>query len=124
MPTHEQMTRAVHAYVDAFEREDPDAIAKLFAEAATVEDPVGAPAHAGMGAIRTFYTQATATVAKLILAGPIRTTANCAAFAFSVALSLEGEKRLIDVIDTFTFDEQGKITQMRAFWGPDNVRGA
>jgi len=27
----------------------------------------------------------------------------------------------IHVIDTFTFNEDGKVTEMRAFWGPTNI---
>ena len=52
MPTPEQMTAAVQAYVDAFEKGDPDAVAALFAEQCTVEDPVGTPVHNGLEAVR------------------------------------------------------------------------
>ena len=27
----------------------------------------------------------------------------------------------IEIISTMTFDEEGKIASMKAYWGPDNV---
>lgn len=121
MPSHEQMVAVVHAYVDAFANEDSEAITQLYAGDATVEDPVGAPLRCGINAIRDFYQMSVGTGAKLTLDGPVRTASNIAAFAFSVHVTLDGSPCRIDVIDTFTFDANGKITAMKAFWGPLNV---
>lgn len=123
MPTPEQMTAAVHAYVEAFEKGDPDAVAALYAEHCTVEDPVGAPIHSGREAVRAFYTASMQTGAKLKLEGPIRVVGDYAVFPFSVNLNFEGSAKRIDVIDTFKFDEAGKVVEMRAFWGPTNMHG-
>jgi steroid delta-isomerase len=122
MPSHEQMVAAVHAYVDAFSRHDTEAVVELYAPEATVEDPVGTPLHHGIEAIRAFYTRSIQTGATLTLAGPVRTAANMAAFAFSANVpSVQGPARIIDVIDTFRFDSNGKVVAMRAFWSPANV---
>lgn len=121
MPTHEQMVAAVEAYVAAFDREDPDAVRDLFAPDATVEDPVGTPPHVGHEAIRAFYARSMKTGAKLRLEGPVRTTADTAAFAFSVHLTLPDGPMRIDVIDLFRFDEAGKVASMRAYFGPANM---
>jgi len=64
------------------------------------------------------------TGAKLTLSGPVRTAANSAAFAFSVHVAAAEPPRRIDVIDTFTFNSNGQIGAMRAFWGPENVHNA
>lgn len=122
MPSHEEMVRVVEAYVDAFAKGDPEAVVALFAGDATVEDPIGSPAHRGHDAIRAFYTTSMATGAKLKLEGPVRTAGDHAAFAFSVTLNYGGEKR-VDVIDTFRFDEAGKVIEMRAYFGPANMHG-
>lgn len=122
MPSHEDKVRVVETYIAAFAKGDPEAVVALFAEDATVEDPVGSPAHHGRNAIRAFYVASMATGAKLTLEGPVRTTADYAAFAFSVSLNYGGEKR-VDVIDTFRFDEVGKVIEMRAYFGPDNMQG-
>lgn len=121
MPSHEQMVAAVHAYVAAFATENSDAIVQLYAADATVEDPVGAPVRSGIEAIRDFYEMSVGTGAKLTLHGPVRTAGNIAAFAFSVHVTLEGAPCHIDVIDTFSFDANGRIAAMKAFWGPVNV---
>lgn len=121
MPTTQQMEAAVHAYVAAFEKGNAEAAVALFAADARVEDPVGTPPKIGEAAIREFYTASMATGAKLILDGPVRVAADHAAFAFHVALNFNDQDMEIHVIDTFAFDADGKITEMRAFFGPGNM---
>ncbi len=122
MPSHEDKVRVVETYIAAFAKGDPEAVVALFAEDATVEDPVGSPAHHGRDAIRAFYVASMATGAKLKLEGPVRTASDYAAFAFSVTLNYGGEE-WVDVIDTFRFNEDGKVIEMRAYFGPDNMQG-
>ena len=122
MPTEKEMIRAVHDYVAAFEKNDSELAVGLFAENATVEDPVGSPILKGRAAIRDFYARVMARGAKLRLEGTVRAGANYAAFAFSALMDPSGEKR-IEVIDTFRFNDQGKVVEMRAFWGPGNTHG-
>lgn len=124
MPSAEQMIAAVHAYVDGFERSDPVAIAALFAENATVEDPVGTPQKRGVVEISEFYTGSMSTGAKLELLGDPRCAADYVAFPFAVKLEFGGQKTVIEVIDTFRIDDNGKIIEMRAYWGPANMKSA
>lgn len=121
MPTAEAMTAAVHTYVEAFAKGDPEMAAALFADDAVVEDPVGSPPKSGKTAILEFYTASMATGAKLVLQGPVRACANHAAFAMQVQLHWEGRDMAIDVIDVFTFDAAGKIITMKAYFGPTNM---
>ncbi len=123
MPTTAHMTAAVHAYVEAFERGDPEAAVALFAADATVEDPVGTPPKVGTEAIREFYTYSMGTGAKLHLEGPIRTGYDFAAFAFQVRLKMGDADATVDVIDVFRFDDAGKVRSMQAFFGPGNFTG-
>lgn len=121
MPTTpEAITAAVHAYVAAFDRSDPAAVRDLFAAGATVEDPVGSLPHKGYEAIHAFYAKSMQTGAKLHLEGPVRICGNTAAFAFSVKLAMPEAAMQIDVIDIFEFDDAGKVTAMRAYFGPTN----
>ena len=122
MPSHEEMVRTVETYIEAFDRADPEAVVSLLAEEAKVEDTVGSPPHSGRDAIRAFYTASMQTGARLKLEGPVRTTADAAAFAFSVHLSLESGAMRIDVIDIFRFDAAGKVASMQAYFGPANIR--
>jgi steroid delta-isomerase len=123
MPSPELMEAAVHAYVDAFDRRDPDSVAALFAQDASVEDPVGSQPHVGLEAIRAFYNASMQTGAKLRLDGPVRISGPYAAFAFSVLLHWEGKDQRVDVIDTFRFDDDDKVVEMRAYFGPTNMHG-
>lgn len=121
MPSAEQMEAAVHAYVAAFDAGDPEAAVAIFAEDAAVEDPIGTPPKIGHAEIREFYTMSMATGAKLVLDGPIRVATSHAAFAFQVKLHFDSKDMTIHVIDTFAFDEAGKVTEMKAYFGPVNM---
>ena len=123
MPTPEQMEAAVHAYVEAFAKGDPELAVAIFAENARIEDPIGTPPHVGSEAIRAFYTASMATGATLHLSGPVRVAAAHAAFAMQVRLHWDGKDMAIDVIDTFAFDDAGKVTAMKAYFGPGNMHG-
>lgn len=116
------MVGAVENYVKHFNNGDYEGIAGLFAENATVEDPVGTPAKNGSAEIREFYKMATQLGARLSLDGPVRAAANAAAFAFSVESNAPQGKMTIQVIDTFKFDAHGKVVEMRAYWGQSNVK--
>ena len=124
MPTPEQMIAAVHGYVAAFDAGDAEAAVALFAEDATVEDPVGTPAKNGHDEIRTFYTASMQTGAKLHLQGPVRVGEDYAAFAFQVRLNWEGKTSTVDVIDIFRFNADGKVAKMEAYFGPTNFGAA
>ncbi|HEX2795328.1 MAG TPA: nuclear transport factor 2 family protein [Croceicoccus sp.] len=124
MPDPATMSAAVHAYVDAFARDDADAVVALFAEDAVVEDPVGGHRLHGRDQFVPFFEGTVGSGAKITLDGPIRLGPDYAAFAFHVNLDWEGTPMRIDVIDVFRFDEAGKIAHMQAFWGQDNFKPA
>lgn len=123
MPDPQRMEAAVHAYVAAFAAGSADDVAALYALDGAVEDPIGTPIHRGRDAIRAFYAEAMKMGAKLILQGPIRIAGDYAAFPFAVNLHVDGGDKRIDVIDTFKFDDDNQIVEMRAFWGPSNMHG-
>ncbi len=121
MPTPEQMQAAVRAYIAALNANDIDAIVALYAEDATVEDPVGSSPQRGLAQIRAFYTASLSMALQVALDGEIRAVANEAAFAFSVSLVMDGKRITIRPIDVMRFDAQGRITSMRAFFGNHNI---
>lgn len=122
MVSEQQMKAAMQAYIDTFNRVDAAGIADLYADDATVEDPVGSPLKMGKKAIREFYDYAIKTGAKLKLAAPIRAShGNSAAMAFDVELNMPQGRMVIHVIDVMTFNDAGKFTSMRAFWGQSDM---
>lgn len=122
MPSEKTMKEAMQAYIDGFNRADAAAIAALYADDATVEDPVGSPLKHGKTEIRKFYELSIATGAKLKLAAPIRGShGNAAAMAFDVELNMPEGRAIIRVIDVMSFDEDGKFSSMRAYWAPGDM---
>ncbi|MDE2414253.1 MAG: nuclear transport factor 2 family protein [Comamonadaceae bacterium] len=115
------MHAVVHRYIAALNAGDLDAIVALYADDATVEDPVGSPPHQGHAAIRAFYAKSLAIKLDVALEGPVRAAANEAAFAFCVRLHWQGRDMAIRPIDVFRFNEAGKILSMRAIFGPENM---
>lgn len=120
MPDQTAMKAAMLRYIEAFNAEDAEQVCALYADDATIEDPVGAPPIQGKAAIRAFYDNAVATGAKLSLAAPVRGShGDAAAMAFAVDLPAQGLR--IHVIDVMTFDAAGKFASMRAYWGPEDM---
>jgi steroid Delta-isomerase len=118
MPSQETMKAAMQAYIDAFNRADTAAILALYAPDATVEDPVGSPVKHGIAEIGAFYTFSVATGAKLSLDAPIRGShGSAAAMAFSARIG----PVTVRVIDIMTFNEAGKFTSMKAYFGPGDI---
>ena len=109
--------KVVEKYVEAFDNSDMSIIRDMYAENATVEDPVGSPVHKGMEAICAFYDGALASGAKLALTGKPCCAGNAVAFSFQVTMP----GMLINIIDVFEFDEQGKVNNMKAYWGPESL---
>lgn len=117
---------AVEGYCAAFTAGDRDAYVGLFAPDAWVEDPVGTPRHEGAAAIGTFFDGARgmAEVIELRQTGPVRVAAGECAFPMQARPVLGDTTFVVDIIDVMTFDDDGKITTMRAFWDPAEMRPA
>jgi steroid delta-isomerase len=116
MPSAEQITQTVTRYLDFVSKGQPDEVAALYADDATVEDPVGGELHIGRQAIRGFYG-AIENVKAQTEVFTLRALGNEAAFFWR--LSIGG--MTIEIISVMTFDGEGKIASMKAYWGPDNI---
>jgi len=110
----------IRRYLEAFNNRDYDALISLYSQEATLEDPYGSPPIRGAAQIRAFYEQFKDGNSTLHLDGAIRAAERAAAFPFKVRMGNEANQ-VIEVIDSFVFDEAGKIKEMRAFWGAKNV---
>ena len=103
----------VKRYVEAFDKADLGIIREMYADDATVEDPVGSEPYVGIDAILGFYEGALASGAKLELTGDVRCAGNTVAFPFKVIMpGME-----ISPIDVFEFNADGKVQSMKAYWG-------
>ena len=113
---------AVDSYIRSLNEKDLEGILMLFADNATVEDPVGSKIVNGKEALRQFYSGAVTIDLLLTRTGPIRIAGVEVAFPFQLQMDVEGTTMITDIIDVFRFDEEGKIISMRAFWGEINRR--
>ena len=108
----------VHRYVEAFDKADMDIIREIYAVDARVEDPVGSDVHDGIDAVCAFYEGSLGSGAKLVLTGTPRCAGNSVAFPFQARIG----SMTIDIIDVFEFNHEGKVSNMRAYWGPENMQ--
>lgn len=117
------MKKALQEYVDAFNAGDLDRLMSLFADEARVEDPVGTPPKIGIKEVEAFYAESLSGGSKLeLLVSPRGSYGNAATITFAVYAQLEDHSIRIDVTDVMTFDSDGKIISMQAYWGPDDMQ--
>lgn len=113
----------VEQYLGAHTAGDVDAIVALFASDAVVADPVHQPAHVGRAAVRAFFagTHEMVDSIELRATGPMRAVDRWVAVPMRAVSTIAGSKVAIDVIDVFTFDDDGLIADMRAYWDPTAI---
>jgi steroid delta-isomerase len=118
--SREQIRQVVDRYVELVASGTADELVALYAEDAVVEDPVGSEPRAGHAAIRELYAtlegldQQTRLLAVRIAGGE-------AAFHFEVATLADGVTYTLAPVDVMVFDDAGKITSMRAYWGDEDM---
>jgi len=121
MASTDEIRGVIERYVKLMSDGDHEGIAALYAEDGTVEDPIGAELRRGREAVREFY-RISAGSARLSLSGPIRVAGSEAAFPLLASLGPEDDPSYLDIIDVMAFDEEARITSMRAFWSADGIR--
>src|SRR6188472_260058 len=108
----------VQRYLDTAASGSADDVAALYAEDATLEDPVGGgEVHIGRQAIAAFYKNVEGVEVATEL---LSFRAGGAEAAFVFAITVGGAMR-IEPIEVMTFDADGQITSMKAYWGPSDI---
>jgi steroid delta-isomerase len=119
MVSAEHVRAVFRRYCELVSAGDFESIARLYAEEATVEDPIGSEPHRGRDAIREFYRGSAGAVA-LELEGRVRVAGPHGAGAMVARPKADPGLR-VETLDVMTFDESGLITSMRAYWSPDTI---
>jgi steroid Delta-isomerase len=120
-PAAELITQTVNRYLELLCEGEPDAIADLYTDDATVEDPVGGEIHIGRQAIRGFYATVLNGKAETEMV-TLRALGHEAAFFWKLDMNLGGAGAVrIEIISVMSFDGEGKIGSMKAYWGPDDI---
>ena len=120
MVSAEHITNAVNRYLELVATGTADEIASLYAEDATVEDPVGGEAHIGRQAIHGFYKNIE-NIPRATQLHSLRVAGHEAAFMFTITVGGDGGKMCIEPIDVMVFNSEGKISSMKAYWSPADV---
>ncbi len=88
MNTSENMKARLLEYIEAFNADDAQRVVALFADQASIEDPVGTPVKEGRSEIDAFYAYATSVGARLELMAPPRGShGNSASISFRVHIT-------------------------------------
>jgi steroid delta-isomerase len=121
MPSPEEIRSVMERYAKLMCDSDADGIAALYSDDCFVEDPVGGDPIRGLEAVRGFYA-ATSPNLQVEVSGPICVAGNQCAMPMLAELTMNDQKSYIDVIDVMNFDDDGKITSMKAYWSPMDMR--
>jgi len=108
----------IGAYVKAFADNSAEAASGLYTEHATLEDPVGSPVIRGIKDIHDFYVRAMETNAKIEV---LNTPAIAGAFSATpirVSFHYGGNDLSVEVISVMSFNDEGKILTMTAYFDP------
>ncbi|RVW02068.1 nuclear transport factor 2 family protein [Rhodococcus xishaensis] len=116
----ESIRNTVERYIKGVATGTADDILALYAEGATVEDPVGTPVRTTRESIREFYQiiEPLEQEAELVT---LRIAANTAAFHFRLITKMGDQTFEIAPIDVMEFDDDGKILSMRAVWSQEDM---
>lgn len=118
----QHIAATLQAYVDNITAGDLEGVLDLFADDAVVEDPIGSEPVVGRENLREFYTMACDSVAKMVLEGNVRARENwgaCSMLAYPKGME---DSLVIETLDVMTFNDDGKISSMKAYWGDANMR--
>jgi steroid Delta-isomerase len=122
MPSAEVIADVVNRYIGLIAKGSADDLVELYADDATVEDPVGGEVHIGRQAIHGFY-YSTAIIngereCELV---SLRVAGNEAAFQFRLTMKATDGRLVIEPIDVMVFDDDGKVAAMKAYWSVNDV---
>ncbi len=121
MPSPEAIAQTVNRYLELVANGTADQILTLYAADATIEDPIGSDVRRGHDAIREFYVGFQDLKKETELA-ELRVGGSEAAYLWHLTLDTGDSRSRISPISHMTFDEDAKITSMRAFWSPSDVK--
>ena len=117
MADAETIRTTIDRYCAAF-TDDREGWLDLFADDATVEDPVGSGVHRGREAIGAFWDASHALADEIVLTSSryVKVVNGEAAFAMDARMRSGDDVNGMSIIDVMTFDGAGRITSQRAYW--------
>src|SRR5689334_7606860 len=123
MPTPEQVRTVIDAYIDGYRRNDKQAVLDLFRPDAVWHDPVGAPPHVGHEGIGAFWDTAHSMAESIALEPRFVVVAGDeGVMSFEIHVDTGGGTMVMDAVELFTIDDDGKIVLLKAYWDMTQAR--
>ncbi len=117
MPNRDTIVEAITTYCRAETEGDKDAFMDLFAEKVLHEDPVGYAIRHDRPGLEELWQMAQSGNVELWLEDEVIVAGNEAIAIMRCRTGPDGGRReLGPIVDHFIFDENGKITSVRAFY--------
>ncbi|MCE7786549.1 hypothetical protein M3663_00730 [Staphylococcus xylosus] len=124
-PTEEYMKKVMQNHIDAINNKSTKPTSEYYADNIIAEDPNGTRTFKGKKEIfEEFPKMANVSFIpqKAELVAPISASyGNSSAMAFKLYAQVDGHDITIDIIETMSFNNNGQITEIMAYWGKENV---
>ncbi|MDM7491088.1 nuclear transport factor 2 family protein [Rhodococcus sp. CSLK01-03] len=120
-PTPAAIRATVESYIRSVAKGTTDEVLALYAPGATVEDPVGTDVRTTEESLREFY----AMIEPLTQTGELlsmKIAGGNAAFLFRLTTHLGEQDLVMEVVDVMTFDDDARITSMKAYWSQEDMQ--
>ena len=116
----EATAATVRRYVALLATGTADDLVAMFADDATVEDPVGGEVRVGRQAIHTFFSalENLDRETELVL---LRVAGHEAAFVFNITFTTGDARMRLEPVDTVVFNADGRIASLRSYFAPSDV---
>lgn len=122
-PTPDQMRAVCDAYVAAYRNNDKDALLSLYAPDCEWYDPVGTPGHFGRDGVAAFWDGVRQLADSIVLEPKdVFVCGNEACMQFEIHTVVGGAGMVIEAVDVFVFDDEGRIKVGKAYWEMEKAR--
>ncbi|OKH79260.1 steroid delta-isomerase [Mycobacterium sp. ST-F2] len=118
MASVEQIQNVVARYVELLSARQPETIVDLFADNATIEDPVGTEPKTGRQTLIDFYTVLASMDEIDVELLWSKVAADTAVFSFELRSGAGGHRFELRPVDIMIFDDDAKIVSLRAVFDP------
>ncbi|MEZ5383316.1 MAG: nuclear transport factor 2 family protein [Microthrixaceae bacterium] len=117
------ITATVENYIAYFSTNDREGYLSLFSDDAWVEDPVGTPRHEGIEAIGAFWDTSRELASEIELRLiKANVCGGEVAFLMEIRPTVGDQQMVLTAIDVMTFDDDARITTLRAYFDMSELR--
>ena len=121
MSEYEKAVEIADKYMQFMSTKNYEGVLTLYAQDATLEDPVGSDILQGKEAISEFYHRLGDTELSCNRTGPVRYANREMVFPFECLMTSDDGTLKMEIIDHFVLNDDNEIAAMRAFWGPETA---